>query len=66
MEVMTLLFKPNLKKYSEEELADRIKKDIVSTLNRKGVSVRIANIDVQSGILNLQIYIGKKRLASKV
>ena len=63
---MTLLFKPNLKKYSEEELADRIKKDIVSTLNRKGVSVRIANIDVQSGILNLQIYIGKKRLASKV
>lgn len=42
------------------KLSDAIKKDIVDTLRKKGVTVKKVNIDLKADLLNLSVSISNK------
>lgn len=57
---MFFLFKKRRSDEENNKLAVSIKDDLVKIFEKKGIDISQINIDIKSGSLNVQVYVGQQ------
>jgi membrane protease subunit (stomatin/prohibitin family) len=55
-----MFFKQKIEENTDLELAEKIKKDLVSTFKKKGIDIASIQIEMKSGSMNIEVFMNEK------